>query len=124
MKFVSDKVQAEWNDARLSPLLRQIVEDAAQRAMDSWNWEFTITSIYRSPAEDAALNASGIHTYWRAVDVRTKGRSKQSVDDVTRYINTRWIYDPNRPAMRVCFAEPHGTGPHGHYQVHANTRRA
>ena len=71
---------------------------------------------------NAALKASGIHCEWRAVDVRTRGRSSAAVEDVARYANEKWVYDPRRPRLRVCFAEPHGTGPHAHFQVHANTR--
>src|SRR5215203_3493208 len=104
-------------------MVKTIVNDAAQYAKNKWNWEFVITSIFRTPAEDAALHASGIHVDWRAVDVRTRGQSGEVVDDVTKHINRRWVYDPTRPHLKVCFAEPHGTGPHGHYQVHHRTRR-
>lgn len=124
LKFVSKRVEDEWSDARLSSKLKQVVMEAADYAQANWQWTFTITSIFRSPQEDAALNASGIHVAWRAVDVRTKGQPKDAVDDVTRFINSRWVYDPSRPMLKVCFAEPHGTGPHGHYQVHGKTKRA
>jgi hypothetical protein len=123
MKFESSRLEREWNDPKLSARLKEIVTEAAEYAADKWSWEFTVTSIYRTPAEDAALRASGIHIEWRAVDVRTRGRSQKAVDDVTKYINGRWAYDPTRPHMKVCFAEPHGTGPHGHYQVHPRTKR-
>lgn len=123
LKFVSTRVEREWNDRRLSPRVKAIVNEAAGYAAERWGWNFTLTSIHRTPAEDAALHASGIHVDWRAVDVRTRGRSREAIDDVTRYINRRWIYDPARPNLKVCFAEPHGTGPHAHYQVYARTRR-
>lgn len=97
--------------------------EAAEYARENWAWNFTITSIFRTRAEDAALNASGIHVDWRAVDVRTRGLSQEAVRDVTVYINNRWVYDPTRPNLKVCFSEPHGTGPHGHFQVHPRTRR-
>lgn len=124
LKFASDRVEREWEDARLSRKLKQMVLEAASYAQERWQWSFTITSIFRNAEEDAALNASGIHVVWRAVDVRTRGQPKAVVDDVTQFINRRWVYDPSRPALKVCFAEPHGTGPHGHYQVHPKTRRA
>lgn len=123
MRFLSDRQEREWNDGRLSPRVKEIVTEAAEYAQEHWNWNFTVTSIHRTPAEDAALNASGIHVDWRAVDVRTRGMSQEAVSDVTRYVNSRWAYDPNRPNLKVCFSEPHGTGPHGHFQVHARTRR-
>lgn len=123
LKFVSKRQEREWNDSRLSKRVKEIVTEASEYAEEKWGWDFTITSIHRTPAEDAALHASGIHVDWRAVDVRTKGQKQKVIDDVTNYINGRWAYDPARPNLKVCFAEPHGTGPHGHYQVHPKTRR-
>lgn len=123
INFVSQRVEKEWKDERLSKRLRDIVSEAAAYAEEKYGWNFTLTSIYRTPAEDAALNASGIHVYWRAVDVRIKGRPQSEVNGVADYINGRYVYDHLRPAMKVCFKEPHGTGPHGHFQVHQNTKR-
>lgn len=123
LKFVSARQEREWNDSKLAPRVKEIVIQAAEYAEEKWGWNFTITSIYRTPAEDAALRASGIHVGWRAVDVRTRGQRQEVIDDVTRFINSKWAYDPSRPHMKVCFAEPHGTGPHGHYQVHPRTKR-
>jgi hypothetical protein len=123
LRFVSERQEREWNDSRLSGRVKEIVTEASEYALERWGWNFTITSIYRTPAEDAALNASGIHVDWRAVDVRTREQSQAAIDDVTRYINGKWSYDPTRPNMKVCFSEPHGTGPHGHYQVHPRTKR-
>ena len=123
LRFVSERVEREWDDQRLSREVKEIVTEASDYAERRWGWNFTVTSIYRTPREDAALRASGIHVDWRAVDVRTRGQSREAVDDVTRYINNRWVYDSTRPHLKVCFAEPHGTGPHGHYQVHPRTRR-
>ena len=122
MRFASARARAEWQDKRLDPLLKIIVTEVAAYARKRWKWEFTVTSIYRTPQEDAALKASGIHSAWRAVDVRTRARSATAVADISRYANDKWIYDPRRPLLNVCFAEPHGTGPHAHFQVHANSK--
>ena len=123
LRFATDRVRREWDNSRLAPKVKQVVTEAAEYAEEHWNWNLTITSIYRTPAEDAALRASGIHVDWRAVDVRTRGQCQDAIDDVTRYINRRWTYDSTRPNLKVCFSEPHGTGPHAHYQVHQRTRR-
>ncbi|HLL72745.1 MAG TPA: hypothetical protein VK363_14980 [Pyrinomonadaceae bacterium] len=123
IRFASQRQEREWNDSRLSKRVKEIVTEASEYAEETWGWNFTITSIFRTAAEDAALRASGIHVDWRAVDVRTRGQRQEVIDDVTKHINNRWAYDPSRPHMKVCFAEPHGTGPHGHYQVHPRTKR-
>ena len=123
INFVSKRVEREWNDARLEKLLRDIVIEAAAYAEEKYGWNFTLTSIYRTRAEDAALNASGIHVYWRAVDVRIKGRPQSQIDAVANYINNRYVYNPASSARKVCFKEAHGTGPHAHFQVHPTTKR-
>lgn len=79
MKFASARIKSEWNDKRLKPILKEIVADAAQYAAKKWNWEFLLTSIFRTKAEDDALNASGIHVEWRAVDVRTKDKKRKQL---------------------------------------------
>ena len=124
MRFVSERVEREWKSSKLDTRLKNIVTDVAEYAKERWNWEFTITSIYRTPQEDAALQASGIHCDWRAVDVRTRGRSAAEIEDIARYANSRWQYDPRRPRLKVCFKEVHGTGPHAHFQVHERTTSA
>jgi hypothetical protein len=125
MKFKdnSDRLKKEWESPKLAPMVKKIVEDAAEFARTKFNWEFTITSIFRSKAEDAALHASGIHVEWRAVDVRSRGIDQEAVNKVAEFINKKYAYDPNRPGMKVCFKEPHGNGVHAHYQVHPNTKK-
>lgn len=121
MQFASSRISGEWNDARLNPLVKQITNEAAAYALSQWNWDFYLTSIYRTPAEDLALGGSGVHVAWRAVDARDSDQVPAAITDVTNYINSRWVYDPQRPTMKVCFSDPHGTGPHMHFQSHPNT---
>jgi hypothetical protein len=122
MKFASARIEREWNDGRLKPISKEIVTDAARYAAQKLNWEFFLTSIFRTKEEDAALQASGIHVEWRAVDVRIKDQSSAAVENLAAYVNDKWIYDPLRPNLKVCFKEPHGSGAHAHFQVHPNTK--
>jgi hypothetical protein len=122
MRFASARIESEWNDNKLKPILKEIVTDAGQHAAKKWNWEFFLTSIFRTKAEDEKLNASGIHVEWRAVDVRTKDQTAAAINGLAAYVNNKWIYDPLRPNLKVCFKEPHGTGSHAHFQVHPNTK--
>lgn len=123
MKFATPRIRREWNSAALAPAARQVLLDAAAYARERWNWEFTLTSLWRSPEEERALGASGIHAEWRAADVRTRGIPPAAVEDVARHANERWVYDPKRPRLRVCVSAPHGAGPHLHFQAHARTAR-
>jgi hypothetical protein len=118
----AERLKNEWDDSRLAPMVKTIVNDAAQYAHDKWNWDFLITSVHRTAAEDAALHASGIHVDWRAVDVRTNDRTQQEINDVAAYINEKYVYDAARAHLKVCFKEPHGNGVHAHFQVHPHTR--
>lgn len=122
MKFLTPRLEQEWSDARLSKTLRAVVADAEVVArLLGWP-EFTTTCIYRSPVEDKAIGGSGIHSEWRAIDIRTRGIAPEIVKLLTSRVNLRWIYDDDRPHMTVAYSEPHGTGPHLHLQVHAKTR--
>ena len=125
MKFKTEsasRLENEWNNPKLAPMVKEIVIDAAEYAKEKWNWDFVITSIRRTPAEDARLHASGIHVDWRAVDMRTRDQSQQAIDDVANHINKKYAYDPTRPHLKVCFKEIHGNAAHAHYQVHPRTK--
>jgi len=125
MKFKTqsaERLEQEWNDTKLASNIRQIVDDAAGYAKTTHNWDFVITSIHRTPAEDAALHASGIHIEWRAVDMRTRDQKQEAIDDVAHYVNKKYAYDPTRPHLKVCFKEMHGSAAHAHYQVHPRTK--
>ena len=122
MIFVSPRQEQEWSSPSLSPLLKQIVEEIAEYAVATWAWTFCVTSIFRTFSENEAAEAKTmIHCYWRAVDIRTRGIDQAAVDDVTKWANARWLYDPGRPALPVLYSAPHGDGPHAHIQVHAAT---
>jgi len=122
VKFLTPRLEREWNDKRLSSVVKSIVLDAEIIAVQ-YKWEFIVTSIYRTPEEDKALGGHGIHPAWRAVDIRTNNTTREVVATVSGAINERWVYDKARPSMVVAYTEPHGTGPHLHAQVYRTTQR-
>jgi len=66
---------------------------------------------------------SGIHMTipCRAKDLRSRDtKDPESVPDV---INGHWIYDPQRPSLKVCVYHDTGQGAHFHIQVHDRTMR-
>lgn len=79
--------------------------------------------MYRTPEEDAKLGGHGMHPAWRSVDVRIAHWREARALALVAYINARWQYDPSRPGKVVAYVDPHGTGPHIHFQTHALTRR-
>jgi len=84
-----------------------------------------VTCIYRTKEEEiAAGGKSGIHTvgpFYRAIDLGAREFTQEAVSAAAAKINVLWEYDPSRPEKVVCYAEPHGSGPHFHLQVHPNT---
>jgi len=124
MIFPTGRLEREWNSGSLQPLLRVIVKDASEYAADFLDWNFRFTSIYRTPEENRKAEAkTAIHTLWRAIDIGAIEVDRSTIQAITDYVNNRWIYDPERPNLPVCYSAPHGSGPHCHYQVHKNTQR-
>lgn len=120
--FASLRIESEWDDQRLAPLLRQIAEEFCEWASSELGWIPCVTSIWRSVQENALAEAkTQIHCFWRAIDFRTKDRPESDVVTATRWINERWVYDASRPDLPVAYSAPHGTGLHLHLQVHSAT---
>lgn len=122
LRFRSQRLEDEFFGPEVHPIVRMIVLEAAERALEEHGWLFDVTSCLRTPAEDAALGGSGIHVTGRAVDVSARSIPERLVSDMTAWANARWEYDPVRPKLTVCYSAPHGTGPHLHFQAHERTR--
>lgn len=102
-------------------------------ALDSWPEAFArIVSIHRTDAENKAAGAkSEIHVVgppYRALDLGAPLVPGGTPDDrwaavaaIAEPLNSLWVYDPSRPSMLCAYADPHGTGPHLHLQVHPAT---
>lgn len=97
-------------------------------------------SIYRSPAENRAAKAkSEIHVAgppWRAADLSGRNLAVSTAEQWREcrlradVLNKTFKYDYKRPTagrgggeIPVAYADPHGTAPHVHCQVHERTRR-
>ncbi len=119
-RFASDRIRDEWNRLTLAPLTQIITLELCVLAVKA-GWEPLLTCVWRSTDEDAALGGTGIHTAWRAVDVRTREVDEALVKVVTFKLNARWQYDPARPDLVCVVHKPHGTGPHLHVQSHGAT---
>lgn len=127
------RVAEEWKRGKIHPLLRGILEDAQDFALDLWQWPFVVTCILRTPAENDALyqndgtHRDGVHVQGRGADIRIRDVDHNAVDSVVHYINNRFVYDPERPKMKCALKEgtgPGSSGPHMHIQAHPRTRMA
>jgi hypothetical protein len=125
LTFKTLRQEQEWDakPCRLHPRLVAIVLAAAVYAFSTYGWMFRLTCLFRTPEEDRALGGTGVHCVGRAADIRTIGVRASWVEDVTNWINARWIYDLDRPDLPVAYSKPHGDAPHLHIQVHPGTTR-
>ncbi len=86
----------------------------------------TITSIYRTSEENVAAGGHpfSVHTVkpTRGIDLRIWQLKPRDISDIPKALNEKYIYDPRRPTMPVCYSRPHGNGPHFHLQSHPATR--
>lgn len=131
MKFKTDRIRKEWLGPGLVwPELLGIVDDASDFANDLYQWEFVITCLLRTPEENDKLYAGdgthlrGVHVEGRGCDVRTRGIDPDAIAGVSGYINSKYVYDPERPNYLVCLPEktgPGSSGRHLHFQVHPRT---
>ena len=75
--------------------------------------EFVQTSLYR---KNSAVHGT---IPLRAVDLSCRVSSiGAAIED---FVNTNWIYDPQRPEMKCAYYHDSGQGPHLHIQVHPHT---
>jgi len=122
IEFAEADEREEWEG--VGPLLKEIVTYAHDNLWPAGR-RFIVSSIWRSRLENAKVGAKTlIHTVgppYRAVDADVCGWSKAEIMEVCAAINRRWQYDPTRPNIPAAYGEKHGTGPHIHFQVHANT---
>jgi hypothetical protein len=83
--------------------------------------ELIFTSAYRK--YKIHTNDSGIHCVLpiRALDIRSW--IFKNPHEVKKLINDNWIYDPERPELKVCVLHDTGQGVHFHLQVHDNAAR-
>lgn len=121
LQFKTPRQEHEWASDKVHHLLRLVFADAVV-FMARLPWEPLITDVYRTLAEEKAQQSSGVHHAWRAVDVRTRDIDPKLVEDVRRYLEGRWAYDPMRPAKILCYTAEHGSGPHMHIQVTDRTQ--
>ena len=122
LQFKTSSIRKQWETYKGRPqILADIVDDFLAFAEREFEWEPVMTCYLRSAEEDLALKGSGVHVRGGAVDIRTIGVPDNEVSAAVEYLNSRYQYDPDRPAKPVAYAKPHGNAPHLHVQTHPAT---
>ena len=109
--------------------MKEVALDAITYA-EGRGWDPVLTCVLRTAAENDVLygghgdHVTGVHVVGRGVDIRTFDVDQAVVRTVAAYVNSEWIYDPERPVMRCAIIEgegPGSSGPHMHLQSHPST---
>ncbi len=125
VEFKNDRLKNEWKMGHRTffPFSLRDISNETVSLIETSGATATVTSVWRSHAEDKALGGSGIHCLWRAVDFHASSWDDPAITRAAAKINADYIYDPKRPMMVVADFQPHGTGPHLHIQVCGNTEK-
>lgn len=102
-----DLMQLEFIDLNL----REMATEVEDRFMEK-----TITSLFR-------IDDEGVHGTLplRGLDLRC--RTRRHGEEVEKFVNNNWLYDPTRPKKKCCLCHDVGKGLHLHLQVHPKTIR-
>jgi hypothetical protein len=82
----------------------------------AFNKKLVLTSSFRE-------GDPGVHGSFRGLDFRTHELRSSEIENIVEKINSRYIYDPKRPEMKVLMYHDIGKGLHLHLQSHPNTVR-
>ena len=95
----------------IDPLLREMALEVERHF-----GEQTVTSLYR-------IGDNGVHGTLplRGMDLRQ--RNAAMGEEISAYINRKFIYDKHRPQMKCAMYHDVGQGAHIHLQVHPNSFR-
>ena len=107
MKFKTDRIREEWESGNINKtLVDKINIWLSWLKYRSPDYEPTITDIYRTEQEYKDIyndtdKKPGIHSYWRAVDIRTNDMPDKLAYDSAQFFNSI-PYDFKRPKMKTC----------------------
>ncbi len=113
---------------KISPRLRAILWELAWFCKTKVFKDICITDLLRTQAEQDSLYFrhskyqtkpwKSVHQYGRGADIRTYDCfSVQEIQTILRFLNSNWIYDPQRPQLKTAIYHNIGAGAHIHIQV-------
>lgn len=121
LAFKTNRIRDEYAQLPAkNPKLFDLVVDLAS-FVEKYGQDLTLTSILRTPEEQAALYPPGkapvasAHLTWEAVDIRSLVFKKQEIDEICAYLNGRYK-NANGKTIAFCHTVP-GGAPHFHIQL-------
>jgi len=124
IQFKTPRIEVEFKELfNRNRRLYQLILVAGQYSEFEFRKEVTITSLYRTPEENAALYAPNVepiskpHTIWQAVDLRSVIYSAPEIYKFVQFLNLWTVFD-GKKLTAFCHSIPGGSQ-HFHVQCNA-----
>ena len=117
IRYIDQEMNNMFNSSLLHPQVFMLSLLASACSMHRFGKNLWVTSVFRQ-------GDKGVHGHWRGVDLDNDEITIDNKILLADHLNKLFIYDPNRPELKVCLyhkVEGRG-GDHFHLQVHPNTQ--
>lgn len=123
LKFKTDQERDEWVQMGFkNPRLVDAIIDLADTMQLMFGKDITLTEVFRTPDEQTALYkdeaqkvAKSPHSFWKAVDIRSRDLTQHQIDFAVQYLNTKYKNASGRPV--AIFHKIAGGADHIHVQL-------
>lgn len=109
MRYKTDRITEEWKQLwDNNPRLCEIVIELDQFCVSTFGKDVMITSIYRSPEEQAELYKNSPvkvekspHNVWEGIDIRSMDWTKEQKERMLKLLNQNTVYGGRRRCAMV-----------------------
>lgn len=123
LKFASNNERDEWLQLGVkNEKLRELVIDLEETLRLMYGKDVVLTSVFRRQDEQDALYkdeekkvAKSPHSYWKAVDIRSRHLTQSEIDFVVSYLNTKYKNANGKPV--AIYHSLKSGAPHVHIQL-------
>lgn len=126
LAFKSDNEKEEF--PKIAPHLRAILWELAWFCKRNFDQQICVTELLRTQSEQDAIYANNqkyqikpwksVHQFGRGADIRTYNCfSLEEIQKILQFLNSNWVYDPQRPHLKTAIHHDVGSGAHIHIQV-------
>lgn len=123
ISFKTPRVRDEFVElATKNHALSELLIELADYVSTHFKQDLTLTSILRTPEEQAALYVHSAHKVlksthmeWKAVDLRSLVFTKAEIDEIVKFLNGKYKNKDGRPV--ALYHTVLGGAPHFHIQL-------
>ncbi len=114
--FETSIQENQWHNGELDERLKGYVTIICYYSWIEFNKRLIINSVYRTPEHDKKIGGSGIHCYWRAVDILTHNLTENQITKIVDMANIYFHYDSADKHLVAKYGDKRHKK-HIHYQV-------